>query len=131
MAEESLKARGLEPSLTVNDVDKSIGFYRDGLGFTVKEEMKDEAGKVLGVRFEGGGARLGISQDDFSKGRDRVKGTGVRLWLTTDQDIEALAKRAVDSGITLDNGPAPLPWGPIAFAVTDPDGYKLTITQPE
>ena len=131
MAEESLKARGLEPSLTVNDVDKSISFYRDGLGFTVKEEMKDEAGKLLGVRFEAGGARLGLSQDDFSKGRDRVKGTGVRLWLTTDQDIEALAKRAADSGITLDNGPAPLPWGPIAFAVTDPDGYKLTITQPE
>ncbi|MEJ7758274.1 MAG: VOC family protein [Gemmatimonadaceae bacterium] len=79
MTEEALKARGLEPSLTVNDVDQSIRFYRDGLGFNVKEEMKGDDGKVLGARFEAGNARLGISQDDFSKGRDRAKGIGVRL----------------------------------------------------
>jgi len=131
MTENMLKARGLEPSLTVNDVDQSIRFYRDGLGFTVSDEMKDDQGKVQGVRFQAGAARLGISQDDFSKGRDRTKGIGVRLWIETEQDLEALAKRATDFGITLDHGPAPLPWGPIAFAVTDPDGYKLTITHPE
>lgn len=130
MAEE-LKARGLEPSLTVSDVEKSIRFYRDGLGFTVAEEMKDDSGKLAGVRLKAGSARLGLSQDDFSKGRDRVKGTGVRFWIETDEDLEVLAKRATDSGITLDHGPGPLPWGQIAFAVTDPDGYKLTILQPE
>jgi len=131
MTEDTLRARGLEPSLTVNDVDQSIRFYRDGLGFTVSDEMKDDQGKVQGARFQAGAARLGISQDDFSKGRDRLKGIGVRLWIETEQDLEALAKRAREFGITLDNGPGPLPWGPIAFAVTDPDGYKLTITQPE
>jgi len=131
MTDNALNGRGLEPSLTVNDVEQSVRFYRDGLGFTVVDEMKDDSGKVVGARFKAGAARLGLSQDDFSKGRDRLKGVGVRLWIETDQDLEALAKRAKDSGITLDNGPAPLPWGPVAFAITDPDGYKLTITAPE
>ena len=131
MTDNALNGRGLEPSLTVNDVEQSVRFYRDGLGFTVVDEMKDDSGKVVGARFKAGAARLGLSQDDFSKGRDRAKGIGVRLWIETEQDIEALAKHATSSGIKLDNGPAPLPWGPIAFAVTDPDGYKLTITAPE
>lgn len=50
MAGEGLKARGLEPSLTVNDVAQSIRFYRDGLGFNVSEEMKGDDRTVVGVR---------------------------------------------------------------------------------
>lgn len=131
MVEGALKASGMEPSLTVNDVAASITFYRAGLGFTVKEEMKDDQGVVAGVRLEAGSVRLGISQDDFSKGRDRVKGTGVRFWIETDQDLEAIAKRAKAAGVKIDHGPAPLPWGPVALAVTDPDGYKLTFLEPQ
>jgi uncharacterized glyoxalase superfamily protein PhnB len=127
MARTNLEAGGLFASLTVNDVAKSLAFYRDGLGFTVKEEWKD--GDVLqGVMLEAGKASLGISQDDFGKGRDRVKGVGMRLYLETNQDIEGLAAQAKSNGITLNDGPGPLPWGPIGFTVTDPDGFKLTIS---
>jgi len=125
----TLQARTLMPALTVNDVKQSLKFYRDGLGFAVKEEMKD-GGTLQGVMIEAGGASLGLSQDDFSKGRDRVKGVGMRLYLETDQNIEALARQAKAAGITLNDGPAPLPWGPLGFTVTDPDGFKLTISNP-
>ena len=55
----------------------------------------------------------------------------VRLYLETDQDVAALARQAKAAGITLDTEPAPLPWGPMGFTVTDHDGFKLTIANPE
>ena len=128
MTTTALQARTLVPTLTVNDIRKSIQFY-EGLGFTVSEEMKEE-GEVQGVMLQAGDAVLGISQDDFAKGRDRVKGVGMRLYLETDQDIETLASRAKEAGIKLENGPGPLPWGPIGFTVSDPDGFRLTVSKP-
>ncbi len=129
MTTATLQARRLEPTLTANDLKASIRFYTEGLGFTVGEKM-EEGGEIRGVMLEAGEARLGLSQDDFAKGRDRLKGVGMRLYFETDQDIAALARQAKEAGITLDNGPAPLPWGPMAFTVTDPDGFKLTIMNP-
>jgi len=124
-----LQVKSLMPGLTVNDLKRSTRFYVDGLGFAMGEEYK-EGDVVKGVMLQAGSASLGISQDDFAKGRDRVKGVGMRLYLETDQDITALANQAKAAGITLNDGPAPLPWGPMGFTVTDPDGFKLTIANP-
>ena len=124
----ALKARSLVPTLTADDLDRSVRFY-EGLGFTITEKMEEE-GKVLGVMMDAGGSTLGISQDDFAKGKERVKGVGMRLYLETDQDIETLANQAIQAGIRLDQGPAPLPWGPMGFTVIDPDGFRLTISKP-
>jgi uncharacterized glyoxalase superfamily protein PhnB len=129
MTTTMLQIRSLVPTLTVNDLRASLRFYKDGLGFAVREEMKED-GTLFGVMIEAGGAVLGLSQDDFQKGRDRVKGVGMRLYLDTDQNIEALASQAKAAGIALTEGPGPLPWGPMGFTVTDPDGFKLTISNP-
>ena len=126
---ESLRLRRLEPSLTVNDVERSLAFYRDVLGFTVSDRWEDE-GKLLGAMLVAGAVSIGISQDDFSKGRDRVKGIGFRLWSYTVQDLEALATAIRARGGKVD-GPAELPWGGRALTVTDPDGYKLSIAEEE
>lgn len=126
MTTKTLQASSLMPTLTVNDLKRSLQFYRDGLGFAVSEEFKED-GVLKGAMIEAEGASLGLSQDDFAKGRDRVKGVGMRLYLETDQDVAALAGQAKAAGITLNDGPAPLPWGPMGFSVTDPDGFKLTI----
>jgi uncharacterized glyoxalase superfamily protein PhnB len=129
VATATLKARGLMPTLTVNDLKKSIELYK-GLGFTVTDEMK-ENGELRGVTLEAGGVHLGLSQDDFAKGRNRTKGVGMRFYLETDQDVTALARQAKAAGVTLDSEPAKLPWGPMGFTVTDHDGFKLTIANPE
>ena len=127
MATTTLQVKSLTPTLTVNDLDRSIRFYTEGLGFELGEKH-EENGEVKGVMINAGGTTLGISQDDFAKGRDRVKGIGMRLYLETDQDIQALAAKAKAAGITMSDGPGPLPWGPMGFTVTDPDGFKLTIS---
>lgn len=117
---------GFQPSLTVNDVAKSIHFY-EGLGFAVADRHEAE-GVLRFAMLKAGEAQIGVGQDDFAKGRDRVKGTGVRLWLTTKADLKQLADSAKAAGIKLDSEVQPLPWGQLAFTVTDPDGYAITIT---
>jgi uncharacterized glyoxalase superfamily protein PhnB len=126
----SLRARSLAITLTANDLERSRHFYTQGLGFVVVDEEKVD-GKVRGVMLEAGDAKLGLSQDDYAKGRNRVKGVGMGLYIETDQDLRALARQAKDAGIALESEPAPLPWGPMGFTVIDPDGFKLTIASPE
>lgn len=126
---ESLRLRNLSASLTVDDLEKSLGFYVDALGFTVTERMEEE-GRLLGVMLVAGSAHLGLSQDDFAKGRGRAKGIGFRLWAETAQDLDALARRLAEHGIAAD-GPKTEPWGGRSLTVVDPDGFKLTLTPPE
>ena len=124
---EKLRARSLSAGLTVDDVQESIAWYRDVLGFHVEEEWEQD-GKVMGASMIAGAARLFLGQDDWAKGRDRKKGEGFRLHLATAQDVDEVAKRVEASGGKLDSEPADMPWGVRAFAVTDPTGFKLTIS---
>ena len=126
-ATAGLQATGIAPGFTASDLQKSLHFYTEGLGFEITER-NEENGVLRFAMLKAGVAHLGIGQDDFAKGRDRVKGVGMRTWITTQQDIHALAERAKAAGIKLDSEPAPLPWGPLGFAVTDPDGFQLTIS---
>ena len=125
---ESLRLRSMAASLTVRDLEHSIAWYRDVLGFVVGERW-EEGGQVRGVQMKAGACDLMLGQDDFAKGQDRKKGEGVRLWVATVQDIAQLAGRVKASGWRLDREPSETPWGDWAFALTDPDGFKLTIIQ--
>jgi uncharacterized glyoxalase superfamily protein PhnB len=124
---ETLRLRDLAAGLTVNDLSKSMAFYVDALGFTVKERWENE-GVLQGVMLHAGRCRLGLSQDDFAKGRDRVKGVGMSFWLTTAQDLESVVARIKGKGITLEQELAEMEWGGRAFTLVDPDGFRLTIT---
>jgi uncharacterized glyoxalase superfamily protein PhnB len=130
MAGLALSAQDSFPSITCSDIKKSVHFYGEGLGFEIAHKMDAPDGSLMFASMKAGTATIGIGQDDFKLGNDRKKGVGLRIWLVTNQDIKAIAARAMAAGLKLDEGPAPLPWGPMAFAVTDPDGFKLTICAP-
>ena len=121
---QSLRVQKLVPSFTVDDLGKSVSFYVDGLGFHVKERWESD-GKLLGVMLVAGASELGLSQDDWAKGRDRKKGIGARSWAQTTQPLEALAARARRAGIAAEIRTEP--WGARTLTVTDPDGFVLTL----
>ena len=129
MAEATLRG-GLSVALSANDVQKSFDFYTKGLGFQDVDRMESD-GKLQGAMIAAGDAHLGISQDDFSKGRDRHKGVGLSIHIETSQDVAALAQRAKQAGIKLEREPGKLPWGPMGFSVKDPDGFTVFISSPE
>jgi uncharacterized glyoxalase superfamily protein PhnB len=122
----TLQIKTIVPSFTVDDIQKSITFY-EGLGFTV-EERWEENSVLLGVMLRAGDYRLGLSQDDWKKGRDRTKGIGMRVHIATAQDIDQLAARAKASGISLDADPHDTDYSGRTFEVTDPSGFKLAIS---
>jgi uncharacterized glyoxalase superfamily protein PhnB len=125
---QSLRLRHITPGITVNDLARSLAFYTEGLGFIIEERWEEE-GKLAGVGLKAGAAELVLTQDDFKKGRDRVKGVGLRLWFYSTQDLDGLAARAKSSGIMLDQEPADMPWGARVFMLTDPDGFKISFTK--
>jgi uncharacterized glyoxalase superfamily protein PhnB len=124
--EKTLRLTSTAPSLTVNDLHKSLAWYRDVLGFVPGERWEHD-GKLLGVEMSAGAVTFMIGQDDWKKGRDRVKGVGVRFYCSTGQDIDRLAARIKANGGTLAQEPTDQPWGSRDLSIDDPDGYKITI----
>jgi uncharacterized glyoxalase superfamily protein PhnB len=122
----TLQAKTLSTGLTVNDLEQSIRFF-EGLGFAVDERWEDQ-GKVTGVSMKAGEAVIYLMQDDWKKGRDRQKGVGMRLFVSTTQNIDEIAARAKQNGVGIDTEPRDTEWGGRAFEVTEPTGFKITIS---
>jgi len=127
-ATKTLQGTSVMPSLTVNDLQRSLDFFA-ALGFEVEDRWEDN-GVMLGAMLKAGNARLGLSQDDGKKGRDRVKGVGMRIYIEAADNIDEVAARAKAAGVTLQREPHDTDWGSRAFEVTEPSGFVLTIGSP-
>ncbi|HET9370753.1 MAG TPA: VOC family protein [Vicinamibacterales bacterium] len=124
--QEALQVTGFVPIFTVDDLQKSITFY-EALGFTIDERWEED-GALVGVMMRAGKHQLGLNQDDWKKGRERKKGVGMRLYMSTMQNVDEIAARAKRAGIRLDSDPHDTEFKSRAFEVTDPTGYLLTIS---
>jgi uncharacterized glyoxalase superfamily protein PhnB len=123
---ETLRLRSASPSFTVGDIEKSLAWYRDVLGFVVRERWERD-GKLAGVEVVAGAVSFLLGQDDWKKGRDRIKGQGLNIYCSTAQNVDDLAARIKAAGANLVQEPKDQPWGTRDLAVLDPDGFKLTI----
>jgi uncharacterized glyoxalase superfamily protein PhnB len=124
---ESFRARAINVSLTAKDLQKSVAWYRDVVGFTV-DQQHERDGKLRAVALKAGAIRILLNQDDGGRGWDRTKGEGFSVQFTTAQSVDDVANRIKANGGTLVTEPADMPWGVRAFRLVDPDGYKLLIS---
>lgn len=124
---ETLRLRAVNPAITATDLQASLAWYRDILGFTVAEEYRNED-RLMAVRLKAGTVELLLAQDDFAKGHDRQKGVGLRLFFVTAQDVDQLAAAIKARGGQLTQEPMDQPWGTRDFAVVDPDGFNISIS---
>jgi uncharacterized glyoxalase superfamily protein PhnB len=116
-------------SLTVKELQKSLVWYTEVLGFSIDRKIERD-GKLRGVALKAGEVLLSINQDDGAKGWERIKGEGFSIRITTDQNIDEIASRIKQSGGTLDSEPADMPWGVRMIRLRDLDEYRFSISMP-
>jgi uncharacterized glyoxalase superfamily protein PhnB len=124
-----LIGKSLQTSLTVKDLQTSITWYVDVVGFKVDRRIERD-GTLRGVAVSAGDVRIILNQDDGKKGWDRIKGLGFSLQITTAQSIDEIAQQITSHGGVLELKPQDMPWGARVCRVQDPDGYRWTISRP-
>ncbi|MFA6539990.1 MAG: VOC family protein [Bacteroidota bacterium] len=123
------EATSISFSLTVKELQKSVEWYHDIIGFSIERRMERE-GILRSVTVNAGPVRIALNQDDGAKGWERIKGLGFSFNIRTNQDIDELARRIKGHGGTLDVEPTDAPWGVRMIRLHDPDGYKIAISRP-
>lgn len=118
-------------TLGVKDLERSLRFYRDGLGLPTTR--KTEAGIIF---FQTSGACLAlypykelakdVSQEFLV---ERSKFTGITLAhnVRTKEEVDRILKRAQQAGATIEKPARDADWGGYSGYFSDPDGYLWEI----
>lgn len=123
----------LSPSLIVDDIERSVAYYRDVLGFDVPVVMPGPDGKPVHAEVRHGAAHIMLESTQWMP-PDQVglrRGVGVNLFTYVDDgvDIDAYYERVRAAGATVTMEIADQFWGDRLFAVADPDGYVLSFAR--
>jgi uncharacterized glyoxalase superfamily protein PhnB len=122
---ETLRLKNHSVALTADDLEASLKFYADGFGFHVKQRW-EENGKLLGIELVAGSCLIGLSQDDWAKGRNRTKGIGLSIYAESTQGVDKLAERLRARGVDFE-GPTEMQWGWRQVSAKDPDGFRIIV----
>ena len=117
--------------LLVNDMGKMIRFYRDVLGFEIKE-AEDTSNVYL---VKDGTLFLLYGRKDFEKMTSRtyeyVKGLNghseIALYVDTFEEVDQAYKNAVAAGAEPVLEPTTEPWGQRTCYIADPEGNLIEI----
>lgn len=136
--------------LTSRDMQRSIGFYRDTLGFTLKEAWPDaKAPMWCSLLFEGQVVMLGAMMkpeqaaqmcggdegaatymrtlaEEFQKNQ---AGVGIVTYIKV-ADVDGYHAQVVKRGLKGASAPKSQFYGLREFAVQDPDGYRFLFYTP-
>lgn len=118
----------IQPLLHVPDIEATIRYYRDVLGFTVDYLLPDETGRIVHAELNWRGAAIMLAPvEQLSAAARSLLGAGVVLYLTDpDGDLDAHYTAVQARGGQIVEAIADQEWGHRTFTVRDPDGYRLT-----
>jgi lactoylglutathione lyase len=120
-------ATELFPIITTGDLERSLAFWRDGLGGRVAYEFRDPASGAIGyVGLDVGGSHIGIGVASTVPDVDPAPRRPISLWAYVD-DCDAMIERLRASGVTVTQEPAEQPWGERVARVVDPDGNEVIV----
>jgi len=123
--------------ITVNDLDRSLAFYRDALGLEVRNDVASDGFRwvTLGSASQ---PALEIVLSQPHAGRSQADGDALQELLTkgvlpmtvfrTD-DVDATFEKVRAFGAEVLQEPIDQPWGPRDCAFRDPSGNMVRISQ--
>ena len=106
--------------ILVADMQRSLGFYRDLLGFWLDYGFpSEEAPQYAALAIDGGKLGLGFTEEPVQSG-------STAIWLYTD-DVDAAVAELEAAGVPVVAPPADQPWGERVASLADPDGYVVHV----
>ena len=126
MSNSNIKIKQTVPFLAVTNMEKSIAFYVDGLGFSIQNKWIDD-GKLQWCWLQHGNGAL-MLQEFKTEGHDSFVptgklGEGITLYFMC-EDAKVAHREITERGISAE---APFVGNNAdVFYLYDPDGYKLS-----
>lgn len=124
-------------NITVNDVDESIAFYRDALGFEVRNDVASGgfrwvtigSGTQPGVELVLSEPHAGRSQSDGDALQELLTKGLLPMLIFRSDDVDKTFETARSFGAEVLQEPIDQPWGPRDCAFRDPSGNTVRISQ--
>jgi catechol 2,3-dioxygenase-like lactoylglutathione lyase family enzyme len=122
-------------TLTVNDLDRALAFYRDGLGLQTKGIVgkQFEHGAVVFFRLDGGlilalYPSASLSKDAGITATDRRLGSvSIGHLVESKTEVDAVVAQAEKAGAIVTDPPRDRFWGGYSGYFHDPDGHLWEI----
>jgi PhnB protein len=121
---------GLTPHLFVRDTDAAVAFYRNAFGAAELWRNSLPDGRVLFVELAVGPARLLVSEETPTLGAltpPTIGGSPVLLHVEV-QDVDAVARQAVEAGAVMEMPVQEMFWGERYGVLVDPYGHRWAIS---
>lgn len=123
MSETKQVATGILPVLPVEDVAKTMAWYKTTLSFNELFEQPGEDGTVFTGQVEKQGSNLMFKLNPADADK---QGGGIYLWVRIeDSDIDAFYADLETKGLEIIDPPQNGFWGDQFFSVRDLNGYIL------
>jgi uncharacterized glyoxalase superfamily protein PhnB len=119
--------RELVPLLFVQNIETSVAFYRDALGFEVAGTWQPDD-KLAWCRLEREGCALMLQQATEEDGPPESRGHGIAFFFICD-DAAKIHDELISRGMHL-SPPKDAFYGMKQVYVKDPDGYELCFESP-
>ncbi|KUP04520.1 glyoxalase [Bacillus coahuilensis m2-6] len=116
--------------LYVENIEKSITFYRDMLGFPVKMQVEsytefDTGATTLAINTRESVRNLTDLPIPFGKRTEQTSEIGL-----VTEDVEGLIEQLRSQDVPILLEPVQKPWGQTVAYVSDPDGHFIEICSP-
>ena len=124
---KTITADRLVPLLSVSDIERTVAYYVDGLGFEMKSEwIKDGKLRWSMLQYPGGAALM-VQEYDPGKGPEGKPGAGVTMYVMCDDAVafhEQVTQRGVEANEPFIGN------GMHVVELTDPDGFRISFESP-
>lgn len=116
------------PILNVTNIDTSVKFYTEKLGFAHNFSMPNADG-VNTFAFVSLGEAVSIGFNLDPDLTDRGKGVDFMIYVDDTTDIDTLFNTIKARGVSFEAEIADQYWGDRTFSLHDPDNYRLTLAK--